>query len=763
MGSKTARWSPDASDAESVSNNRVCLALLRIYRSVSLSDREVDGYGVAAPFWPVLREQHLLLRKGMDLSNKERPGRRRRGSRAHSADDFDDDVPEAMTAVRRDFSGSAELPSRTALEILGNALLFDEPAFRPAFDAMQGRLEALAATQRLASDQNVELLADLLSLSATEVALLKLCCAIEVGAIGSSVFSHFKPGPRQIHALAAALKMRQDNVYRHCMGRQIQLRRSGFLPRLGDKHLDLEDSLRLTRQGTALMTVAAPTLEAMAAMVLNPLPPSQATVPLAWPHLAERGALLTALLGNALRLQERGINVLLYGAPGTGKTEYAAHLLKAVGANGYAIADQGDDDDDDSSHSQRLASLSLSQRFAPTGASVLVLDEAEDVFQQDYNNPLARLFSPKDSKKSWMNKLLEDNAKPVIWISNQIGHMDPAYLRRFTYCLEFPTTPRGVRRAIAHGHLDSVGCTPALIESVASHEHVSPALLASSARFARLTGVSGPAIDTAVRHMLVDNLKAMGKEMSGQVPQPATRFDTHYLNIKGQVHADTVMAGLQRLGRGTLLLSGAPGTGKTQLAAEMALRLGRELVYKTASDINTMWFGESERNVARMFTECDPVSEVLFLDEADTLLKSRDALGHRADVAVTAEFLRHIEAFSGVFVCATNHRAELDAALMRRFTFRLEFLPLSAQQRHHMLCETALKWDAATGLPPPALDQATVARLNRLDQLTPGDFANVVKRVQALELTLGLSQWLDELEAEHQAKPDAARSAMGFV
>ena len=76
MGSKTARWSPDASDAESVSNNRVCLALLRIYRSVSLSDREVDGYGVAAPFWPVLREQHLLLRKGMDLSNKERPGRR---------------------------------------------------------------------------------------------------------------------------------------------------------------------------------------------------------------------------------------------------------------------------------------------------------------------------------------------------------------------------------------------------------------------------------------------------------------------------------------------------------------------------------------------------------------------------------------------------------------------------------------------------------------------------------------------------------------
>ncbi len=53
--------------------------------------------------------------------------------------------------------------------------------------------------------------------------------------------------------------------------------------------------------------------------------------------------------------------------------------------------------------------------------------------------------------------------------------------------------------------------------------------------------------------------------------------------------------------------------------------------------------------------------------------------------------------------------------------------------------------------------------LGRLDQLTPGDFANVVKRVRALQLDLSVEEWLDELQAEHDAKPQAARSSMGFV
>jgi len=47
--------------------------------------------------------------------------------------------------------------------------------------------------------------------------------------------------------------------------------------------------------------------------------------------------------------------------------------------------------------------------------------------------------------------------RPVIWISNQIGHIDPAYLRRFTYCMQFPVPPRAMRRRIAESHLAPLG------------------------------------------------------------------------------------------------------------------------------------------------------------------------------------------------------------------------------------------------------------------------------------------------------------------
>jgi len=364
-----------------------------------------------------------------------------------------------------------------------------------------------------------------------------------------------------------------------------------------------------------------------------------------------------------------------------------------------------------------------------------------------------------------MNALLEKTRVPVIWISNRIGHMDPAYLRRFSYCLEFPAMPKQVRRHIAQAYLEPAGVSSATIESLLGSEHVSPALLSSATRVISLAKNKSPSVtpDAVARLVLTDNLKAMGHEFYKSVPQRATRFDLAYLNVKGAVTPEAVLNGLQRMGRGTMLLAGAPGTGKTQFAAEIANRLGRELVYKTASDINSMWYGQSERNVAEMFTDCDPAKEVLFLDEADTLLGAREASGHRADKAVTAEFLRRVEAFEGIFVCATNHGKDFDSAMMRRFVYRLTFLPLDTTQRTNLFLECAMGWNPEGGVTAPELEPALLVVLGELDQLTAGDFANVVKRVKALQLELSPLAWLEELRSEQEAKPQKSGNRIGFV
>ena len=227
------------------------------------------------------------------------------------------------------------------------------------------------------------------------------------------------------------------------------------------------------------------------------------------------------------------------------------------------------------------------------------------------------------------------------------------------------------------------------------------------------------------------------------------------LNVAGGVTAPTLVKWLLVEGRGTVMFAGPPGTGKTQLAAELAHQTGRKLVVKTASDILSKWYGESERNVAAMFRDCAPKTEVLFLDEGDVLLSDRGEAGHRVDRGVTAEFLRWLEEFEGIFVCATNYPQHLDPALARRFTHRLNFLPLTNEQRRSLLAKCAL------GDPKAALGNETLSAIDQLDRLTPGDFANVRKRLRHQEPTV--HDWVAELTQEQEAKPGGQRRAIGFV
>lgn len=762
MGRRNFQWSPSSNDPISISNNRVCLALLRIFRNVPLAIPVHSHDDVAKPFWPLIQMERALLDKGIQSSLKAKDPQGAKSGKARFADDDEWSALTESLALAASTKAAAELPSDDVLGALGGALLGDTPCFRSLFDAIESRLEKLVAKNPLASDSNIELLSRSLELTPVEIAILSLCSSIEQADIDSSMFCHAKHPLRRVQALRVALNQASEHDIYSALSPNSKLSRSGLLMRDGSLHRDLEDILCLSKKGTALLSSAVQSADDMAAIVLKPLTDSKATMPLEWPHLQEKTELLQKLLGQCLATKEAGINILLYGTPGTGKTEYARHLIEKIGAHGFRI-DDADDEHNPATCQERLASMGLSQIFAPPKESVLVLDEAEDIFHSDYHNPFGASNSRKEQSKSWMNNLLENNRSPVIWISNKIGHIDPAYLRRFAYCLEFPTTPRGVRRNIAKAHLTPVGCSTELMESVASSEHVSPALLASAAKFVKLSGASASQVDSVARNMLCDHLKAMGQEMPAHVPVRATRFDLNYLNVKGNVTPANVLDGLQRLGRGTLLLGGPPGTGKTQLAAEIALQLGRELVYKTAADINSKWYGESERNVAKMFTECDASNEVLFLDEADTLLGARESAGQRADKAVTAEFLRRVEAFEGIFVCATNYSEDFDSALMRRFVFRMNLLPLRLEQRARLLCECALDWALVLGMEPPVLNALQSGRLSKLDQLTPGDFANVVKRVRTLQLKLSLDGWLDELQAEHQAKPNSVHTAIGFI
>lgn len=391
-----------------------------------------------------------------------------------------------------------------------------------------------------------------------------------------------------------------------------------------------------------------------------------------------------------------------------------------------------------------------------------MLDEAEDIFTGDYNNPLARLLKRGGESKAWMNHLLESNAHPVIWICNQVQHLDPAYLRRFALAIEFPRAPFAQRLRIASEKLQALGCSQQTIEQVASSELMTPAMVASAARLVRLGQGSAVPPDQAVRLLVQGHCQASGQPVPREFASSLTRFDTRYLNLTGAMSADQLVRSIQEEGCANVLFHGAPGTGKTQFAVEIARQLGRRLVVRTASDINSKWYGQSEANVARMFKDCDVKAELLFLDEADVLLGAREASDNRAERSVTAEFLRWLECFGGLFICATNHARDFDRALMRRFVFRVGFEPLTLAQRIELLGELALNWLPAEGGSPPGLSCEILRRLQALDQLTAGDFANVARRLKRVQAA-SLVHWVEELSLEQGAKADAPRARIGFV
>ncbi len=99
----------------------------------------------------------------------------------------------------------------------------------------------------------------------------------------------------------------------------------------------------------------------------------------AFAHLGREAEIVAALLREAMTRGESGVHVLLHGAPGTGKTSFAMALALHLGVRLRPVT-EADDHDDEPSRAERLSGLRLAARIAPRGRTLLLFDEAEDLF-----------------------------------------------------------------------------------------------------------------------------------------------------------------------------------------------------------------------------------------------------------------------------------------------------------------------------------------------------------------------------------------------
>lgn len=134
---------------------------------------------------------------------------------------------------------------------------------------------------------------------------------------------------------------------------------------------------------------------------------------------------------------------------------------------------------------------------------------------------------------------------------------------------------------------------------------------------------------------------------------------------------------IQPYGRSlSLLMYGAPGTGKTMAAQVIANETGMELYRVDLGQLMDKYVGETEKNLSSVFDETESSNVILFFDEADSLFSRRTDVSQASDKysnSETSYILQRIEDYSGVVILATNLIQNFDPAFMRRITYSVKF------------------------------------------------------------------------------------------
>jgi transitional endoplasmic reticulum ATPase len=465
-------------------------------------------------------------------------------------------------------------------------------------------------------------------------------------------------------------------------------------------------------------------------------------------HLGEGADFLVELLAGALKQGQRGVSVLLHGSPGTGKTEFARTLAGQLKTDLYALGEV-DDAGGAPNTNERLGCIQLAQSLLrEAGDALLLIDEAEDVLAGSASAfgllGIGTMQREPQTARVFLHRLLENAPVPMVWICNHVGTIDPAVLRRFSYVMEVQPPSRRSRQRVWQRSLVQHGygqCEQ--LAARCAELPVTPGIAAQAVRSARIAGRDAEAVEQVARQL--------GQGVSGRpLPKRTGRLTRFSLDLVccDQDIADLTkrLAGLTEP-RFSVCVDGPPGTGKSAWVRHLAERLDMEVRLRRASDLLDMYVGGTEANIARAFAQAQAAGELLVFDEADSFLRDRRGAQRSWEVTAVNEMLTWMESHPLPFACTTNLLEAVDAAAMRRFTFKLRFDYLDEPRvRVAFQCFFNAEWPPAMPVP---------------GRLTPGDFAVVEQRarIEGIDDAVQLAGMLAE---ECQHKPGRSRG-IGFL
>lgn len=435
-------------------------------------------------------------------------------------------------------------------------------------------------------------------------------------------------------------------------------------------------------------------------------------------------------------------HILIYGAPGSGKTSLIKAIAKNIELKLYQMVPSPLSQDGD------LPDIQL------TLANALILKNRDLKPVQD--EECAAIIVDKANKFLKSGKEQEaftskPTAVPTIWLADSIDDIDKRALLSMSHsiCLNDILSKNDKKEIVtryAESNMVSLNDTQAEALSAIS---LPPAAIKKAMETAC---IAGGQYDTAIHVFETMHTTYNRGESSRKEASQKHAFDTSCANViineNNDLSLDEFTDNIVNSGETSIsiIMHGPSGTGKSAYAKYLAEKMGLDFTLVAASSILGRYVGETERNIANMFARAEKERQMIIIDEADSFFRNRETAQQSWQVSQVNEMLLKMESFPYPFVCTTNLNDTIDPAATSRFLFKIEYDFIKPHQINK-LCRQYFGEDLT-------MDGFYV------DQVAPRDIVNAAKRARIMGVKdkVGLAKMI---EAEQKSKK--LKINMGFI
>jgi SpoVK/Ycf46/Vps4 family AAA+-type ATPase len=413
--------------------------------------------------------------------------------------------------------------------------------------------------------------------------------------------------------------------------------------------------------------------------------------------------------------------------------------------------------------------------------SLIIIDEADELLRSNSNHFFS--FTPivhSKGDKGMLNSVLDTVKTPCIWISNTgANELDPSSRRRFDYSIKFEKLNHFQRVEIWKNSIARHGLQKHIPESLlgkcAEKYDVTPGginlILQNISDIFKSDPHKAENVESLIDSLMAPHCQLLNIATNDNRILISSDYSLEGLNVKGKVTLSCIMSAITQFKkhleekkslspdapRMNILLSGPPGTGKTEFVKFLGSKMNSKVLVKMGSDLLDMYVGGTEQKIKAAFREAESENTILFIDEVDGILRSRQMANRSWEVTQVNELLYQMENFKGVLICATNFRKNLDPATIRRFTFKLEFDYLDNSGKEIFYKKMLKKVNKKP------LNKSELLRLHSIQPLAPGDFRTVRQGYYYLEKSnIPHSELLTSLELECSSKQEIQSRSIGF-